>query len=87
MLCRSGLDREVYDLSDSYTSDAFMRTHIVIDDELMDEALRLTGAGTKREVVELGLRTLVRLKRQERIRSARGALEWEGDLDRMRRQS
>jgi Arc/MetJ family transcription regulator len=61
-----------------------MRTNIVIDDHLMADALELTGLKTKREVVELGLRTLVRLKRQEDIRRFRGKLHWEGDLDGMR---
>ena len=55
-----------------------MRTNIVIDDELMRETLRLTGLKTKREAVELGLRTLVRLRRQAQVRrfrqAARGAL-------------
>ena len=41
-----------------------MRTNIVIDDKLMKETLRLTGLRTKREVVELGLRTIVRLRKQ-----------------------
>ena len=62
-----------------------MRTNIVIDDDLMAEALALTGLKTKREAVEQGLRALVRLKRQERIRRYRGKLRWEGDLDEMRR--
>jgi len=62
-----------------------MRTNIVIDDELMKEVLKLTGLKTKREAVEQGLKTLVRLKRQEQIRKYRGKLQWEGDLDRMRR--
>ena len=61
-----------------------MRTNIVIADELMKEALDLTEAKTKREVVELGLRTVVQLKKQERIRQYRGRLKWEGDLDKMR---
>jgi Arc/MetJ family transcription regulator len=61
-----------------------LRTNIVIDDKLMAEALKATGARTKREVVELGLRTLVQLKRQERIRGFRGKLKWQDDLDRMR---
>jgi len=61
-----------------------MRTNIVIDDTLMAEALKVTGARSKREVVELGLKTLVRLKRQERIRGLRGKLRWSGDLDAMR---
>ena len=61
-----------------------MRTNIVIDDTLMAEALKVTGARSKREVVELGLKTLVRLKRQERLRGLRGKLRWSGDLDAMR---
>ena len=61
-----------------------MRTNIVIDDKLMKETLRLTGLSTKREAVELGLRTIVRLRKQEAIRSFRGKLKWQGDLDAMR---
>jgi Arc/MetJ family transcription regulator len=61
-----------------------MRTNIVIDDRLMRETLRATGLKTKREAVELGLRTLLRLKRQGQIRHLRGKLNWQGDLDTMR---
>ncbi len=61
-----------------------MRTNIVIDDKLMKETLRLTGLKTKREAVELGLRTVVRLRKQEEIRRYRGKLKWQGDLDAMR---
>jgi Arc/MetJ family transcription regulator len=61
-----------------------MRTNIVIDDQLMREALRATGLKTKREAVELGLRTLLRLRQQEKIRRFRGKLAWQGDLDAMR---
>jgi Arc/MetJ family transcription regulator len=50
----------------------------------MSDALRLTGARTKREAVEMGLRTLLRLRQQEEIRRFRGKLPWEGDLDAMR---
>jgi len=61
-----------------------MRTNILIDDALMAEARRLTGMKTKRDTVELALKTLVRLKKQERIKDFRGKLKWEGDLDSMR---
>jgi Arc/MetJ family transcription regulator len=61
-----------------------MRTNIVIDEKLMKETLRLTGLKTKREAVELGLRTIVRLRKQEGIRRFRGKLPWRGDLDAMR---
>ena len=62
-----------------------MRTNIVIDDKLMTEALRVTGLRTKREAVELGLRTVLRLSKQADIRRLRGKLQWQGDLDAMRR--
>jgi len=62
-----------------------MRTNIVIDDKLMADALRVTGLASKRGVVELGLKTLVRLHKQADIRKLRGKLLWQGDLDAMRR--
>ena len=62
-----------------------MRTNIVIDDKLMQDTLRATGLKTKREAVEEGLRTLLRLKKQVGIRRLRGKLDWNGDLDAMRR--
>lgn len=61
-----------------------MRTNMEMDDPLMSDALRLTGAQTQREAVEMGLRTLLRLRRQEEIRRFRGKLQWGGDLDAMR---
>ena len=62
-----------------------MRTNIVIDDKLMSDALRVTGLRTKREAVELGSRTVLRLSKQADIRRLRGKLQWQGDLDAMRR--
>jgi len=61
-----------------------MRTNIVIDDRLMRETLRATGLKTKREAVEEGLRTLLRLSRQSELRRLRGKLKWRGDLEAMR---
>lgn len=62
-----------------------MRTNIVIDDKLMRETLRATGLKTKREVVDQALRTLLRLRQQAKIREFRGKLDWQGDLEAMRR--
>jgi len=62
-----------------------VRTNIEIDDQLMDQAMKASGLATKRETVEAGLRLLVQLKRQQGIRSYRGKLHWEGNLERMRR--
>jgi Arc/MetJ family transcription regulator len=61
-----------------------MRTNIVIDDALMKQAMQASGARSKREAVELGLRTLVKLQQQAEIRSFRGRLAWEGDLEAQR---
>jgi len=64
-----------------------MRTNIDIDDGLMNDALKATGLKTKKDAVELGLKTLVKLHKQAEIRKFRGKLEWEGDLDAMRNAS
>jgi Arc/MetJ family transcription regulator len=61
-----------------------VRTNVVIDDQLMNKAMESTGLRTKKAVIEEALRTLVRLKSQEKVRELRGKLLWEGDLDAMR---
>ncbi len=61
-----------------------MRTNIEIDDSLMADALKVTGLGTKKEAVELGLKALIKLNKQGSIRSLRGKLKWNGDLSDMR---
>lgn len=61
-----------------------MRTNIVIDDKLMADALKVTGLNTKKEAVEEGLKALIKLRKQTSIRSLRGKLNWDGDLDAMR---
>ena len=62
-----------------------MRTNIVIEDSLMHEAKKLGGLKTKRAVVERGIRLLIQMKKQERIKKLRGKLRWVGDLEQMRR--
>ena len=61
-----------------------MRTNIVIDNSLMQRAMKATGLSTKKAVVEEGLRLLIKVKRQESIRRLRGKIEWVGNLDAMR---
>ncbi len=61
-----------------------MRTNIEIDDQLMKDALRASGTKTKREAVELGLKTLIQLRAQEKARELKGTITWEGDLNAMR---
>jgi Arc/MetJ family transcription regulator len=62
-----------------------MRTNIEIDDKLMADTLRATGLRTKREAVELALRTLLRLCQQASLKRLRGKVDWQGDLEVMRR--
>jgi Arc/MetJ family transcription regulator len=61
-----------------------MRTNIEIDDDLMDEALKLTGLPTKRAVVEEGLRLMVQVRKQGQALKTLKGVGWEGDLNEMR---
>ncbi len=61
-----------------------MRTRVSVDRELLRDAIRLTGARSARESVELALRQMIALKRQDAVRKWRGKLPWAGDLDAMR---
>ncbi len=60
-----------------------MRTNIEIDDRLMADAIKATGAKTKKEAVTRALEKVVQLKRQEGLHALRG-IGWEGDLEKMR---
>ena len=64
-----------------------MRTNIVLDDELVAEALVLSHAKTKREVVNLALQEFVRKQRQRRLKRLKGSklIDPDYDLDAMRR--
>ena len=64
-----------------------MRTNIEIDDKLMSDVLKVTGLKTKKDAVDLGLKTLIRLNKQKNIKKLRGKLQWSGDLDDMRTNS
>ena len=61
-----------------------MRTNIVIDDDLMANALKATGLKTKKDVVEQGLKLIILRQNQQAIRGLRGKIKWEGNLDEMR---
>ena len=62
-----------------------MRTNVVIEDALMNEARKISGFGTKKETIESALKLLIKVKSQSFIRKYRGKLKWEGDLESMRR--
>ena len=62
-----------------------MRTKVEIDDKLMSRALRASGCRTKREAIEAGLHLLVQFHSQKKLRTLKGKITWEGDLDKMRK--
>lgn len=61
-----------------------MRTNVEINDNLMDEVLRLSKTKTKKEAIEKALQCYVRLLKQRDILNLKGNVKWEGDLDDMR---
>ncbi len=61
-----------------------MRTNVVLDDDLIRTALKLSGFKTKKKAIEEGLKLLVRLNRQKSVKSFRGKLKWTGNLNKMR---
>jgi Arc/MetJ family transcription regulator len=61
-----------------------MRTNIVIDEDLMAQALQVSGLATKRAAVEAGLRLLIQVNAQAGIRKLRGQVQWQGNLDEQR---
>jgi len=61
-----------------------MRTNIVIDDKLIREAMDKSGFKTKKAVVEEGLKLVIQLHKQASIKTFRGRLKWEGDIEQSR---
>lgn len=61
------------------------RTNINLDDTLVKRGLKITGVRTKRELVDLALRELVRKEDQKSILTLEGSIRWEGDLDEVRK--
>lgn len=58
-----------------------MRTNIVIDDKLMNEAKQVSGLRTKKETIETALNLLIKVRSQNKIKKYRGKLMWEGGLE------
>lgn len=61
-----------------------MRTNIEIDEDLIKEAMKISGLQTKKATVEAGLKLIISLNLQEKIRNLKGKLKWEGNLHDMR---
>ncbi|MBM4042584.1 MAG: type II toxin-antitoxin system VapB family antitoxin [Planctomycetes bacterium] len=62
-----------------------MRTNVVLDDELVARAVESGGYRTKKSAIEAGLRLLVQLNAQQRLRRLKGKVRWVGNLEEMRR--
>lgn len=71
-------------VNNTHLGDLAMRTNVVLDDDLVEVALRLSGFKTKRKAIEEGLRLLIELNHQKRIKGFRGKLKWTGNLNKMR---
>jgi Arc/MetJ family transcription regulator len=61
-----------------------MRTNIVLDDELVKEAMKLSHAHTKKQVVDLALQNLVAQLKRRNMKDLFGKVKWDGDLKKMR---
>ena len=82
MINRAGMC--IITINNTHDKEKQMRTNIVIDDKLMNAALKTSGLSTKKDVVEEALKLLVQVKKQSRLKKLRGKLKWEGNLDEMR---
>ena len=61
-----------------------MRTNIEIDDKLLAEAMKATGAKTKKAVVEEALNQVVERDRRRKALDSLWGMGWYGDLDEIR---
>jgi len=61
------------------------RTNIDLDNRLVSEGLRVFKCKSKRELVDLALKELLKSARRKEILKLRGQVKWEGDLDDLRR--
>jgi Arc/MetJ family transcription regulator len=69
----------------THQRESFVRTNIVIDEELMENALEAGGFKTKKEAVEAGLKLIVQINKQKKIKNFKGKLKWTGSLSDMRK--
>jgi Arc/MetJ family transcription regulator len=58
-----------------------MRTNIVLDDELVEEAARLTGITTKRELVDEALRVLIEQRGRRSLLELKGRIRFAPGYD------
>jgi Arc/MetJ family transcription regulator len=61
-----------------------MKTNIVLDEQLLKEAMRLSNAHTKKEVIDMALQNFVAYLKRKDMKNLFGKVEWEGNLNEMR---
>jgi len=62
-----------------------MKTTIVINEELLREAMKVAGVKTKRETIEVGLRELVRRRNLEALKEELGTFDLDLSLEELER--
>jgi Arc/MetJ family transcription regulator len=61
-----------------------MKTHVEVDDELLQEVIRLGAFGTKKAAINAALIDLAKALKRRQLLALRGKVRWEGDLDQLR---
>jgi Arc/MetJ family transcription regulator len=61
-----------------------MKTHIELDDELLEQVFRLGGFDTKKAAVNTALAEYAKLLKRRELLEMRGQVRWEGDLAALR---
>ena len=61
-----------------------MRTNIDIDDELLKEAMKYSGAKSKKNIVNHALEEYIKLQKRQKMKTLFGKVKCEGNLDEMR---
>ena len=60
------------------------RTNVVLEEDLIEAGLELTGLRSRRALIDYALRQLLRRESQRKILELKGKVRWEGDLSSMR---
>jgi len=62
-----------------------MRTNVVLDENIINTALKIGGFKTKKAAIENALKLFIHVKGQQKIKNLKGKIKWEGNLNEMRR--
>jgi Arc/MetJ family transcription regulator len=71
-------------LSESVVETNTVRTQVVLNKEIVEQALQITHFKSKRELLDYALRELIRRETQKKLLELKGKIHWEGDLEALR---